>query len=81
MDALFNAWCEAAASLRKRLNLKSAIVFGDGISDLDMRKAFLQFRAANKYVDDYMSNEERRCKLLMQSISAGRAASISRSFS
>jgi hydroxymethylpyrimidine pyrophosphatase-like HAD family hydrolase len=59
----------AAASLVKRLKLKSVVFYGDDIPDLDVPKALLQFIAANKHVDGYISDRGKRIELLKKSIS------------
>ncbi len=62
----------AAASLVKRLQLKSVVFYGDDMPDLDVPKALLQFISVNKYIDGYISNTERgkRFELLKKAISS-----------
>ena len=59
----------AAASLVKRLKLKSVVFYGDDIPDLDVPKALLQLIAANKHVDGYISDRSNRLELLKKAIS------------
>ncbi len=59
----------AATSLVKRLKLKSVVFYGDDIPDLDVPKALIQFIAANKHVDGYISNRGNRLGFLKKAIS------------
>jgi hydroxymethylpyrimidine pyrophosphatase-like HAD family hydrolase len=59
----------AAASLVKRLKLKSVVFYGDDIPDLDVPKALLPFIAVNKHIDGYIADRYNRRELLKKAIS------------
>jgi HAD superfamily hydrolase (TIGR01484 family) len=60
----------AAASLVKKLQLKSVVFYGDDMPDLDVPKALIKFIAVNKHIDGYIADRGNRLEILKKAISS-----------